>query len=212
MADSSTLPRIAIPILLFALAGAGAYISHLRGRIATLEQGQGSAAAPAPRPAEAARAAGAPAAPAAAPAAASATDVLTAEQEQAMGDVLRGEIDSGRKVWFLIHQSNPETAGIQAEIGAVFELAGWPVEVQRYPAPLKAGITVLAADETPPSFVNTASDALDAARIDTKLLTGYRDYFNGKKADDPNWRGPELAADQPFVIVIGSKPTLKATE
>jgi hypothetical protein len=209
MAEPSALPRIAIPVLLLALAGAAGYIVHLRGRIATLEQSQtaGVAPVPPPRAAEPTRAA-APAAPASA----SGTDVLTAEQEQAMAGVLRGEVDSGRKAWFLVHQTNTETAGVQAELAAVFEQAGWPVEVQRYGSPLKAGITVLAADETPPSFVNTASDALDAAQIDAKLLTGYRDYYNAKKLEDPNWRGPELAADQPFVIVVGSRPTPKASE
>jgi hypothetical protein len=197
---ASPLPRIVIAVLLVVVVAAGAYIVHLHGRVAELEQH-------ATRPSGEAPAQAAPAAPAAAPAAPVASDSLTPEQEQAMVAALRVEPEGpGRKAWLLAQQNNTDTMGVQLELQQVFQQAGWQVELRSYPAPLKAGITLLAADEQPSTSANTVDDAFIAANVDSKFLTGYRDYYNLKKSEDPNWRGPELAADQPFMIVIGSKP------
>jgi hypothetical protein len=158
---------------------------------------------------EKAAAAPAAAAPAEPPAPA---DFLTAEQEDAMAGVLRNEADSGRKAWFLVAQNNREAAAAQAELQKVFEKAGWPVEIQRAPYPVKAGIFMLAGDEKPPTFVDTVSDAFDAGGIEVQYLTGYRDFYKGRQAENPKWVGPTLADDQPFTIVIGSKPQPKVAQ
>ena len=94
----------------------------------------------------------------------------------------------------------------------MFEKAGWPVQVERAPYPVKAGIFMLAGDETPPTFVDTVSDAFDAGGIEVQYLTGYRDFYKGRQAENPKWVGPTLADDQPFTIVVGSKPQPKVTE
>jgi hypothetical protein len=200
---ASPLPRIVIAVLLVVVVAAGAYIVHLHGRVAELEQRMARPSGEVPAPA--APAAGAPAA--AAPAAPVASDYLTPEQEQAMVAALRVEPEGpGRRAWLLAQQNNTDTMGVQLELQQVFRQAGWQVELRSYPAPLKAGITLLAADEQPSTSANTVDDAFIAANVDSKFLTGYRDYYNLKKSEDPNWRGPELAADQPFMIVVGSKP------
>lgn len=126
-----------------------------------------------------------------------------------MVGVLRNEADSGRKAWFLVAQNNREATAAQAELQKIFEQAGWPVEVERAPYPVKAGIFLLAADETPPGFVDTVSDAFGAGGVEVQYLTGYRDFSTGRKAANPKWVGPTLADDQPFTIVIGSKPQPK---
>ena len=136
-------------------------------------------------------------------------DFLTTEQEDAMAGVLRNEADSGRKAWFLVAQNNREAAAAQAELQKIFEKAGWPVEIERAPYPVKAGIFMLAGDETPPAFVDTVSDAFSAGGIEVQYLTGYRDFYKGRQKDNPKWVGPTLADDQPFTIVIGSKPQPK---
>jgi hypothetical protein len=155
------------------------------------------------------QAAAAPAAPAEPPPPA---DFLTTQQEEAMAGVLRNEADSGRKAWFLVAQNNREAAAAQAELQQIFEKAGWPVEIQRAPYPVKAGIFMLAGDETPPTFVDTVNDAFDAGGVEVQYLTGYRDFYKGRQAENPKWVGPTLADNQPFTIVIGSKPQPKVAE
>ena len=80
----------------------------------------------------------------------------------------------------------------------------------RTPYPLKSGIYILAADETPPAFVDAVNDAFSSAGIEAQYLTGYRAFIAECKQANPNWRGPDLAANQAFTLVVGSKPTPKA--
>jgi hypothetical protein len=230
----SVAPVIAA-LLAAALVGAIGYISSLRGQLTAAQQQLAPFAKiaktlyPDADPATALRsvaerieplaarahrleqqAAAQPAAAAAEPPAPA--DFLTAEQEDAMANVLRNEADSGRKAWFLVAQNNREAAAAQAELQQVFEKAGWPVEIARVPYPVKAGIFMLAGDETPPAFVDTVSDAFDAGGVEVQYLTGYRDFYKGRQAENPKWVGPTLADDQPFTIVIGSKPQPKVAE
>jgi hypothetical protein len=135
--------------------------------------------------------------------------VLTPAQQQAMREALKAEAAPDRKAWFQIQQSNAETGAVQAALARVFEQAGWPTETVRAPYPLKSGIFLLAADEQPPPFVDTVNDAFTAAGIEVQYLTGYRAFYTDRKQQNPNWRGPELAPNQAFTIVIGSKPTPK---
>jgi hypothetical protein len=209
MADSSpsALSRVALPVAILFLAGAVAYIVHLRAQVAE----QHTQAAPA-RPAAAV-----PQAPAEPPAAAAAPDggaapavALTTAEADAILGVLKSDTGTGRTVWFHIQQTNTVTGALQEALAKVFTEAGWSAKTVRSPYGLKPGIFLMAGDEEPPQFVAIVNDALNAAGWDVKYLTGYRSYFASKKAADPNWHGPELADDQPFVIVIGSRPTPKA--
>lgn len=234
----SSLPTAIAAVLAAALVGAGAYITQLRGQLSAAQQQLApfatvakslypdadaatamrsvaervEALAAAPRGAAPAAAAPAPAAAAAPAEPAAPLDALSTLQEDAMVEVLKNEIDTGRKVWFLVAQSNREAQGAQAELQAVFEKAGWPVETVRAPYPVKAGIYMLAGDETPPTFVDTVNDAFTAGGIEVQYLTGYRDFYKGRQAENPNWVGPTLADDQPYTIVIGSRPQPKLTE
>lgn len=230
----SSLPTAIAAVLAAALVGAGAYITQLRGELSAAQQQLAPFAAVAKSlypDADAATALrsvaervealaaaprrAAPAAPAAAAAAAepaAPVDALSTLQEDAMVEVLKNEIDTGRKVWFLVAQSNREAQGAQAELQAVFEKAGWPVETVRAPYPVKAGIYMLAGDETPPGFVDTVNDAFTAGGIEVQYLTGYRDFYKGRQAENPNWVGPTLADDQPYTIVVGSRPQPKLAE
>ncbi|MBX3024020.1 hypothetical protein KF840_03825 [bacterium] len=236
----SVAPVIAV-LLAVALVGAAVYIGSLRGQLTAAQQQLAPFAKiaktlyPDADPAtalrsvaqrieplaaranslqqQAAAAAAAPAAPPPADAPAPPpADFLTAQQEEAMVGVLRNETDSGRKAWFLVAQNNREAAAAQAELQQIFEKAGWPVAIERAPYTVKAGIFMLAGDETPPHFVDTVSDAFDAGGVELQYLTGYRDFYKGRQAENPKWVGPTLADDQPFTIVIGSKPQPKVAE
>lgn len=195
---SSNWPRIALAGLVIALIAAAAYILRQQGHVARRDQ---PAAAPA-RPTDSAAAAGVPAV-----SDASSPDVLTPEQEQtlvtALGTVAEGE----RRAWLQVQANNQTTAPVQAALQRVFEKAGWTTETVRSPYPLKSGIFILAGDQTPPSSVDTVNGAFGSAGIAVQYLTGYRAFFNDRKVNNPNWVGPELAQDQSFIIVIGSRPT-----
>lgn len=231
----SPLPAVLAGLFAVALVGAGVYIAQLRTELASARtEAEGlreqlapftTAAAslyPDAEPATALRSVGErletllrarqtaatarQQAPAAAAEPVEPADILNASQEEAMVAILRNEIDTGRKAWFLVAQNNREAQAIQAELQAVFERAGWPVETTRAPYPLKAGMFLLAGDETPPQFVDTVSDAFEAGGLEVQYLTGYRDFYKGRQAENPNWVGPTLADDQPFTIVIGARP------
>lgn len=228
----SGLPTAIAAVLAVALVGAGAYITQLRDQLRAAQEqlaplvaaakalypdadpatALGSIAervtalakAPAPRAAQpVAAAAEPPAAP---------VDALSTLQEDAMVAVLQNEVDSGKKAWFLVSQNNGEAQSAVVELQAVFEKAGWPVETVRAPYPVKAGIFMLAGDETPPAFVDTVHDAFSAGGVEVQYLTGYRDFYKGRQTENPNWVGPTLADDQPFTIVVGSRPQPKLTE
>jgi hypothetical protein len=197
---SSNWPRIALAVLVIALIGAGAYIFQLHGQVAQRDQ---RAAAPA-RPADSAPAAGA-----AAVGDAAASGVLTPQQEQTMVTALRTVAEAERRAWFQVQANNQTTAPVQAALQRVFEQAGWTTATVRSPYPLKSGIFILAGDETPPGSVDAVNGAFGTAGIDVQYLTGYRAFFNDRKLNNPNWVGPELAKDQSFIIVIGSRPAPK---
>jgi hypothetical protein len=206
--------RVAVVALVIALVAALAYIVHLHDRLAQLEQRAPIAKREAPAaPAPAAR----PAAPAAAGAENAAVPnedaiqaALTAPQRQALVDGLKAQGGPDRIAAFYVQQNNPETAAVQLALQRIFEQAGWTTETVRTGYPLKTGIFLLAADETPPPFVDAVNDAFDAAGIDVQYLTGYRSFVTERKRANANWRGPELTDAQAFTIVIGSRPTPKA--
>jgi hypothetical protein len=198
-----------VAVLVVALIGAVGYIVHLRGQVG---QGVARSVAPVSQPAATAASGGAAAAPGAGAAVISEeaiAAVLTPAQQQAMVDALKTQTVPERKAWFQIQQSNAETGAVQVALQRVFEQAGWPTATAREPYPLKKGIFLLAGDDQPPPFVDTVIDAFNAAGIDAQYLTGYRAFYADRKQQNPNWHGPELAADQAFTIVIGSKPTPK---
>ena len=197
---SSNLPRIALAVLVITLIGAAVYLFQLQGHDAQPDR---RAAAPA-RPAESAPAAGA-----AAVSDADASGVLTSQQEQTMVTALSTVAEGDRRAWFQVQANNQTTAPVQAALQRVFEKAGWTTETVRSQYPLKSGIFILVGDETPPSSVDTVNGAFGTAGIDAQYLTGYRAFFNDRKLNNPNWVGPQLAKDQPFIIVIGSRPTPK---
>ena len=151
--------------------------------------------------------------PAAAPAAArsdaaaTAGRTLTAEQRKAMLDKLDSRGGTAHMVWFASVPGNPEAAAFQKQIQSVFEEAGWKVSGNDPVSfSLKAGIFFFMADEEPPPYVQGVADAFDAAGIQITAGRGYRQFYEDKKKENPNWHGFELKRDQDFVLVIGRKP------
>ena len=59
------------------------------------------------------------------------------------------------------------------------------------------------ADAEPATHVATALRGLEAAGLKVVTGTGYRAFFEERRAKDPSFRGHELEPEQDFVIVVG---------
>jgi hypothetical protein len=170
------------------LVGAGAYILHLRAENERLTVKPGATPAAAPdEPSTAGR-------------------VLTAEQRKAMIEKLDIRGGTTHSVWFAV-VPNSEALNFQKQIQSVFEEAGWKVgERERVSFSLKPGLFFFIADEDPPDYVQSIADAFEAAGIEITTGRGYREFYEEKKKDNPNWNGFALKPDQDFILVIGRKP------
>jgi hypothetical protein len=179
----------------------GVYVVRLRGELTDLRRETVGGQA---QPDAAARSADAPPAPAAAP---GRPRSLSAEQRRAIVEVLQGETDSTRTVWFQVDERNSEAVAFQKELSAAFREAGWRVD-ERGSGGLtfKPGIFLLVGEEEWPHYATTAHDALGRAGLEVKGASGYRAYYEEQKRDKPGWQGPRLDPDQTYVILIGASP------
>jgi hypothetical protein len=183
--------RPIVPLVLaVALFGAIIYIMRLNAEVASLRQGTSR------RPAETAR-----------QPVSSAPRTFTDAQYQSMLSTLRGEEGPVRKVWFVVDQTKTEPAALVKSLEGVFREAGWEVETKGAGGlTFKPGVSLLVGDEEWPSYASTAYDALQKAGIDVKAARGYRPYYEEQKRERPGWQGPQLAADQTYVVIVGPNP------
>ena len=132
---------------------------------------------------------------------------LTDTERAAMLQALAAEQGPVRKVWFAVPAGDAEAAALADAFAGVFKQAGWEPVTQRMTGiMLKPGLSILMADEAPPSYANVAQQALEATGFQFKSGTGYRPYFEERRRADPNWPGIPLAPEQDFVVVVGPKP------
>jgi hypothetical protein len=189
------------------------YIVHLRGEIALLKtQVELAQKAPDSGSSSATSAADAPAQEPPqdeSPAGSETARTITAAQRARMVETLSvGGYNAGSPVWFATIPNNPEAAEFQQQLQSVFEEAGWQV---RGNAPIrfnmKPGVYIFAADEFPPEYVGDVNNALLIGGVPIASNgRGYRQYYEERKADNPNWIGFDMAEDQTFVLAIGRNP------
>jgi hypothetical protein len=121
--------------------------------------------------------------------------------------VLRDETGPVRKVWFQVEQNKPEALAYQQALEGVFKEAGWEVQTSGSGGMIfKPGIYLLVAEEEWPPYASTAYDAFQRAGIDVKAARGYRAYSEQQRKEKPGWQGPELTADQTYVVLVGASP------
>jgi hypothetical protein len=145
--------------------------------------------------------------PAAAPAATATAGprVVSPEARTAMKEKLAAE--GAKKAWILSQPGNTEVAGLVTSLTSVFKDAGWEVQADTVTGiSLKPGLMTLIGDEQYPPYVDTMLKALESSGLDAKSASGYRNYYESKKQENPSWPGVPIRADQDFVIVIGPKP------
>jgi hypothetical protein len=119
-----------------------------------------------------------------------------------------GTVESAKKAWILSQPGNPEVASLVSELVQTFKEAGWEVQAEQVSGiSLKPGIMTLMAEEQYPSYIDTVVKGLEASGLETKSASGYRSYYEQKKAENANWPGIPMRADQDFIIVVGPKAT-----
>jgi hypothetical protein len=151
-------------------------------------------------------AADAPQATAAAQPAAS-TRAPDAAERAAMFEILEAESAPERAAWIVYGAGNAEGKELADALAAVFRDAGWKVETKALTGMvLKPGVSMLFAEEQPPPWTDAAQRAMQASGIEIKSATGYRPYYEEKKAENAAWPGVPIGAGQEFVIVLGPEP------
>jgi hypothetical protein len=128
---------------------------------------------------------------------------------QVMLDELSSETGSEKKLWIRVNPRDREAATFARQIADVFREAKWEVflldpENLRF----KPGLLMMVgADDSPPSYVETAQRAFQALSDPIVVRTGYLSYYEKMKEKTPDWRGgiPFLPG-QTYVVFVGSKP------
>ena len=130
-----------------------------------------------------------------------------AAERAAMLAILKAESAPERAAWFSYNSGAADGKSLANALAAVFREGGWKVQVSALSGMvLKPGVSLLLAEEQPPSWTDSALRATQASGIDVKSASGYRAYYDEKKAKDPAWPGVPLAKDAAFVIVVGPAP------
>lgn len=112
----------------------------------------------------------------------------------------------GTKAWITYDTRDPVALALARDLAACFEEARWIVrKLDKAPFPLRPGIFLMAADHPPSDASSAVADALDAARLEAKVASGYRAYAEERKRADAAWHGFDLEPDQDFMLAIGRR-------
>ncbi|MBX3026166.1 glycosyltransferase family 39 protein [bacterium] len=110
----------------------------------------------------------------------------------------------GTGAWIAFDGRDAAARTLAQQLAAAFTAAGWSVRgMSEAPFPLRAGLFVFAADETPSPAAAAVTTALEAAHLPAAVASGYRDYATDRRRADPTWSGFQLAPDQDFLIAVG---------
>lgn len=132
---------------------------------------------------------------------------LGAEQRQAIRAALRRQ-PAGTMAWLVASSREPSSAARAEELRGLFVEAGWQVpELARVAVQPPPGLALLVAGDEPPPTAAAVLAALEAAGLDVELHTGYRAVLAQHRAASPQAPAIDLAADQPFVLVVGRPDT-----
>ncbi len=148
-----------------------------------------------------------PSAPASAGQAATSPRAPDAEERTAMLEILKAESAPERAAWLTYGAGDAESKALADARGAVFREAGWKVDSTPLTGMvLKPGVSLLFAESEPPAWTESVLRAMQASGIAHKSATGYRPYYEEKKAENPAWPGVPIGAEQAYVLVLGPAP------
>ncbi len=117
------------------------------------------------------------------------------------------EAPRGSPVWITATAYDPRAISRSEELATLFRRAGWDVRaVGRTAVRVRPGLFLFAADDSPPSYVDVARRAAEAAHLEPTLSGGYRAFYDERMRMDPEFQGFPLAPDQSWVLVVGRIP------
>ena len=130
-----------------------------------------------------------------------------AAERAAMIAVLKPEAAPNRAAWITFSAGDAEGKALAESLAGIFKEAGWKVDSNSLSGMrLKPGVMMLIADEEAPTWVQGAQEALDKSGLNANSASGYKSYYDEKKAENPGWAGVPLPKDAAYVIVVGPEP------
>lgn len=130
-----------------------------------------------------------------------------ATERAAMIAVLKPETAPNRTAWITFSAGDGEGKALAESLAGIFKEAGWKVESNSLSGMrLKPGVMMLIADEEAPTWVQGAQEALGKSGLNANSASGYKSYYDEKKAENPAWAGVPLPKDAAYVIVVGPEP------
>ena len=130
-----------------------------------------------------------------------------ATERAAMIEVLKPETAPNRAAWITYTAGDPEARALAESLGGIFKESGWKVETTSLSGMrLKPGVMMLIAEEEAPTWVQGAQEALGKSGLNANSASGYKSYYDEKKAENPSWPGVPLPKDAAYVIVVGPEP------
>jgi len=154
--------------------------------------------------AEAAPAAAAPDTPAPPAPASIARDGKLDDVTRATLERVLATAPAGSPAWISATQADARAVVLARDLGEVFTKSGWRTRPIRLSAAgVKPGIYLFAADEAPPAYFETVRQALAEAGFAPSVATGYRQYYEERRRQDPKFAGFPMAPEQSFLVVVG---------
>ena len=130
-----------------------------------------------------------------------------ATERAAMIEVLKPETAPNRAAWITYTAGDPEARALAESLGGIFKESGRKVETTSPSGMrLKPGVMMLIAEEEAPTWVQGAQEALGKSGLNANSASGYKSYYDEKKAENPSWPGVPLPKDAAYVIVVGPEP------
>lgn len=130
-----------------------------------------------------------------------------ASERAAMIEVLKPETAPNRAAWITFSAGDAEGKALAESLGGIFKEAGWKVETTSLSGMrLKPGVMMLIAEDEAPTWVQGVQEALGKSGLNANSASGYKSYYDEKKAENPSWPGVPLPKDAAYLIVIGPEP------
>lgn len=129
------------------------------------------------------------------------------DERAAMIEILKPETAPNRTAWITYSAGDAEGKALADSLTGIFKEAGWKTETSSLAGMrLKPGVMMLIADEEAPTWVQGAQEALGKSGLNANSASGYKSYYDEKKAENPSWPGVPLPKDAAYVIVVGPEP------
>jgi hypothetical protein len=118
-----------------------------------------------------------------------------------------GTAPAGSPAWIAAPQSDTRAVALAQGLAGAFTTSGWRTRpVRRTAVRVKPGTYLFVAEEQAPAYVEVVRQALEEAGFAPTVATGYRQYYQERRAQDSSFQGFPFAPEQTFLVVLGRMP------